>query len=215
MQDPIELTGAIDGFRLFKSALEPAAQHALIGEIQTIIADAPLFQPVMPRSGKPFSVRMTNAGPLGWVSDRDGYRYQAHHPDTGAGWPAIPGALLSLWFEAGGYPHPPECCLINLYATPRARMGLHVDSDEDDPKAPIVSLSLGDSALFRLGGRHRSDPTRSVTLISGDVVVMGGPARHAYHGIDRITPETSTLVPDGGRINVTLRRVTRPRDAGA
>ena len=177
--------------------------------ILSVIEQAPLFTPRMPKSGQPFSVRMTNCGPLGWVSDVSGYRYQPHHPDTGAPWPPMPAAVLAAWHELADYPHPPEACLINIYA-PDARMGLHQDRDEQDFAAPVVSLSLGESCLFRVGGTRRGDPTRSFRLASGDSVVLGGPARLAFHGVDRIIRGTSTLLPDGGRINLTLRRVNTP-----
>jgi alkylated DNA repair protein (DNA oxidative demethylase) len=163
----------------------------------------------MPKSGQPFSVRMTNCGPLGWVSDVTGYRYQPQHPDTGAPWPPMPPAVLAAWHDLADYPYPPEACLINVYA-PDARMGLHQDRDEHDFAAPVVSLSLGESCLFRVGGTRRSDPTRSFRLASGDALVLGGPARLAFHGVDRIIRGTSTLLPDGGRINLTLRRVNTP-----
>lgn len=163
----------------------------------------------MPRTGKPFTVRMTNFGPLGWVSDKDGgYRYQPAHPVTGRPWPAIPETLLRAWEEIGGYARPPEACLLNWYA-PGARMGLHQDRDEDDLEAPVVSLSLGDTALFRIGGVKRSDPTRSFRLASGDAMALAGAARLAFHGVDRILSGTSSLLPQGGRINLTLRRVSR------
>lgn len=174
---------------------------------------APPFAPTMPRSGRPFSVRMTNCGRLGWVSDRAGYRYQPLHPDTGHPWPPIPEALLALWREVSGYPHPPEACLVNLYRD-GARMSLHQDRDEEEPAAPVVSVSLGCEAVFRVGGTGRRDATTSLRLASGDVVVLGGEARFSFHGIDRVLPDTSTLVPDGGRINLTLRRVTRPAAGG-
>jgi alkylated DNA repair protein (DNA oxidative demethylase) len=157
---------------------------------------------------------MTNLGPLGWVSDRDGgYRYQATHPETEKPWPPIPDMVLDVWRRIANYPHPPEACLVNYYA-PTARMGLHQDRDERDLEAPVVSISLGDSCLFRIGTAARNGPTRSLKLASGDVVVLGGADRLAFHGVDRIYPGTSTLLkdafPEGGRINLTLRRVTRP-----
>jgi alkylated DNA repair protein (DNA oxidative demethylase) len=151
---------------------------------------------------------MTNCGALGWVTDRErGYRYQATHPVTGEPWPPIPGMLLDLWREVAEYPQPPEACLVNFYAD-KARMGLHQDRDESDFSAPVVSVSLGDDCLFRVGGTKRSDPTRSLRLRSGDIVVLGGEGRLAFHGVDRIYPGTSTLLRNGGRINLTLRRVT-------
>jgi alkylated DNA repair protein (DNA oxidative demethylase) len=160
----------------------------------------------MPRSGRPFTVRMSNCGPLGWVSDETGYRYQPTHPVTGRPWPPMPDMLIAAWNDLAGYAAPPEACLINFYGA-AAKMGLHQDRDEEDFAAPVVSLSLGDSCLFRVGGSKRSDPTRSVRLSSGDAVVLGGDARLAFHGVDRIEPGTSTLLPQRGRINLTMRRV--------
>jgi len=203
-----------DGFRLLPGLLDRTAQARLVADLKSAVAAAPFFTPVMPRTGKPFSVRMTNLGPLGWVSDRDrGYRYQATHPETGRPWPSIPEMVLDVWRQVGGYPHLPEACLVNYYA-PDARMGLHQDRDEADFDAPVVSISLGDACLFRVGGTERSAPTGSFRLSSGDVVVLGGASRLAFHGVDRIYPGTSTLLarwfPVGGRINLTLRRVTKP-----
>jgi alkylated DNA repair protein (DNA oxidative demethylase) len=168
----------------------------------------------MPISGKPFSVEETNFGPLGWVSDETGYRYGRVHPISGEPWPQIPPLLLHLWRQMTRYPALPECCLINLYRG-AARMGLHQDRDERALEAPVLSVSLGDTAVFRIGGTGRRDSTRSLRLASGDVLVFGGPARLAFHGIDRVIPDTSVLVPGGGRINLTLRRVTVPEKQDA
>jgi len=173
-----------------------------------VIAAAPLYTPRMPRSGKPMSVKMTNCGALGWVTDEArGYRYQATHPETGAPWPPIPDGIMRAWRELASYQGEPQACLINYYAAD-ARLGLHQDKDEQDLAAPVVSLSLGDAALFRVGGLKRNDPTRSLRLVSGDAIVLGGAGRLAFHGVDRILPETSTLLSEGGRINLTLRRVS-------
>lgn len=202
----------VEGVRHHPQWLDPAAQARLLEDLRALVRAAPLFQPRMPRTGKPFSVKMTNGGALGWVSDAAGYRYQAHHPDTGAPWPPIPEVALRAWRELGGYPHPPEACLINFYAAD-ARMGLHQDRDESDLAAPVVSLSLGDTGVFRIGGLERGGPTRSLRLASGDAIVFGGPARLIHHGIDRILAGSSRLLPQGGRINLTLRRVTRPDGA--
>ena len=194
----------------FENKLDSVAQAGLLREVRTIIGEAPLYVPTMPRSGRPMSVRMTNAGALGWVTDKEGgYRYQAVHPHTGAPWPQIPKRLLDLWAELADYPHPPEACLVNYYAD-AARMGLHQDRDEDDFDAPVLSVSLGDSAIFRVGGTTRKGPSRTVELKSGDVVVLGGADRLAYHGVDRVLPGTSGLLDEGGRFNLTLRRVTKP-----
>jgi alkylated DNA repair protein (DNA oxidative demethylase) len=194
----------------FPQALARETQIALLAAIREVIAQAPLFTPAMPRSGNLMSVRMTNCGPLGWVTDKErGYRYQATHPETGGPWPPIPHMLLGLWWELAGYPAPPEACLVNYYAG-NAKMGLHQDKDEEDFAAPVLSVSLGDTGLFRLGGRSRREPTRKFELRSGDVVVLGGADRLAYHGIDRVLAGTSDLLAEGGRFNLTLRRVTKP-----
>ncbi len=187
-----------------------AAQEALGEAVRSALTEAPLYRPRMPRTGKPFSVRMSNCGPLGWVSDETGYRYQPTHPETGRPWPAIPESLLEAWAELAPGAAPPEACLVNVYDA-KARMGLHQDRDERDLSAPIVSLSLGNPALFRIGGLTRDAPTRSFRLESGDAVSFGGPARLAFHGVDRIISRGSTVLPEGGRINLTLRRVTPAR----
>lgn len=203
----------MNALRHFPNKLNGRAQAALLREVEAVIAAAPLFVPRMPRSGRPMSVRMTNAGPLGWVTDQArGYRYQATHPVSGTPWPPIPLMLLELWDALSGYPHPPQACLVNYYGG-AAKMGLHQDRDEEDFSAPVVSVSLGDTAIFRVGGTTRKGSTRRFTLKSGDVFVLGGPDRLAYHGIDRVLPGTSDLLEDGGRINLTLRRVTEPAAA--
>jgi alkylated DNA repair protein (DNA oxidative demethylase) len=194
----------IDGFRLFPGALDADAQRALVDEILAAAEAAPFYRPVTP-GGKPMSVEMTALGPLGWVTDAKGYRYQPDHPLTGAAWPPMPRSLLELWDRLAQAPGPPDSCLVNLYRD-KARMGLHQDKDEADFAYPVLSVSLGDTAVFRLGGPKRSDPTRSIRLSSGDVCVLSGPMRLAHHGIDRIQPGSSRLVPGGGRINLTLRR---------
>ncbi len=196
------------GIRHLPGFLDRDKQESLVESIRAIVSEAPLFVPVMPRTGKPMSVRMTNCGVLGWVTDKDrGYRYQPEHPVTGRPWPAIPAALLDLWRTVSGSPKLPEACLVNFY-TDDARMGLHQDRDEQDLEAPVVSVSLGDTCLFRVGGSERTDRTLSFKLSSGDVVVLGGEGRLAFHGVDRIYPNTSMLLKNGGRINLTLRRVT-------
>ena len=204
--------------------LDAEAQAALAADLAEILREAPAFTPTMPRTGKPFSVRMTNCGPLGWVSDRAGYRYQASHPETGRPWPAMPAAVLRAWAALAGCPAEPEACLVNLYA-PGTRMGLHQDRDEAEFSAPVLSLSLGATALFRYGGTARTDPTRSVRLVSGDAMVIGGPSRLIFHGVDRILAQSADLlspapgpvlpasVPAGGRLNLTLRRVSAIRRA--
>ncbi len=197
----------VPGAFLHPGFLSRAEQEALVVELEEALKAAPPFTPRMPRTGKAFSVKMTNLGPLGWMSDIGGYRYQARHPETGAHWPPLPERLRTAWAELAPGAPPPEACLVNLYEG-EARMGLHQDRDEQDFSAPVVSLSLGDSALFRIGTDARKGPTRSFRLQSGDAFVFGGSARLAFHGIDRVYPGTSTLWSRGGRVNLTLRRVT-------
>jgi alkylated DNA repair protein (DNA oxidative demethylase) len=198
----------LTGLRIYPGYFDRAAQIKLLDAIYNVLAAAPLFTPRMPKSGRPFSVRMSNCGSLGWTSDERGYRYQPTHPITGRSWPPMPEALIALWRNVAQYADLPEACLINSYDR-TAKMGLHQDRDEADFDAPVVSISLGDDCLFRVGGRQRRNPTKSVRLSSGDVLVLGGDARLAFHGVDRIYPGTSSLLADGGRINLTLRRVTQ------
>ena len=196
-------TTPAEGFRLWPGALDRAAQEALLAEVLAAIEAAPLYRPVTP-GGKPFSVMMTSMGPLGWVSDRGGYRYQPTHPETGRPWPPVPAALLDLWDRLAGADGPPDACLVNLYRGP-AKMGLHQDRDEADFSQPVLSVSLGDTAVFRYGPAG-GGPTRSVRLASGDVCRLSGPDRLMRHGIDRVLEGSSGLIPGGGRINLTLRR---------
>src|ERR1700722_17774802 len=196
------------GVNYFPGFLDRAAQEALRDEVLAILELAPPFRPRMPRTSKPFSVCMSNCGALGWVSDESGYRYQPTHPETGRRWPAMPPGLLAAFSAIAPDAPAPEACLINLY-DPAARMGLHQDRDEEELSAPVVSLSLGDTALFRVGGLQRNAPTRSFRLDPGDAMCLAGEGRLAFHGVDRIIAGSSTLLPEGGRINLTLRRVTR------
>lgn len=200
MAEPME----IRGFRYWPGLLDGAAQAALVADLRAVVAAAPLYAPVTP-GGRPMSVRMTSAGRLGWVTDRRGYRYEAAHP-SGVAWPPIPAPVLALWHGLTGLDRAPDCCLVNFYGE-GAKMGLHQDRDEGDFSYPVLSISLGDEALFRIGGTDRRDPTESLWLRSGDVLLMAGPARLAWHGIDRLRFRSSRLLPGGGRINLTLRVV--------
>ena len=187
--------------------LDRHAQARLLADVRDVMRVAPLFQPVMPRSGTPLSVRMTNCGPLGWLADRSGYRYTTNHPATGLAWPPIPALARQAWADLADDPSEPEACLINYYDA-AARMGLHQDRDEEGFRAPVVSLSLGDTCIFRYGGTERRQPTRSLKLASGDAIILSGAARLAFHGVDRLLAGSSTLIEEGGRFNLTLRRVT-------
>jgi len=203
--DAVEVAPGVVWHRGFWSVQD---QAEAVAALRDVAQGAPFFTPVMPRTGKPFSVRMTNCGELGWVSAIRGYRYQPVHPATGEPWPAMPALVRAAWDALAHHPDPPQACLVNWYGE-GTRMGLHQDRDEEDLDAPVVSLSLGDTAVFRIGGVTRGGPTRSIRLESGDALVFGGPARLAFHGIDRVLAGSSSLLGKPGRINLTLRRVTR------
>ena len=199
----------LPGVRFYPGYLDRADQERLVAAVRQVFAAAPLFTSRMPKSGRPMSVRMSNCGPLGWLSDERGYRYEPTHPGTGRPWPPIPDALIAIWNDIAQYPQPPEACLINFYG-PAAKMGLHQDRDEAGfRRAGGFAFARRFLPVSRRRGK-RSDPTHSFRLNSGDAVVLGGDARLAFHGVDRIYPGTSTLLAEGGRINLTMRRVTRP-----
>lgn len=197
------------GFKHYPLYFTPAEQQALIDAVKAGVAQAPFYQPTMPRTGAPLSVVMSNFGSLGWVTDKDkGYRYEPAHPKTREPWPELPDSLGRLWDTVTDFPARPEACLINWYREDKAsKMGLHVDNDENDLRAPVVSVSLGDPAMFRIGGPKRGGSTKSLKLYSGDVVVLGGEARLCHHGVSKVFYDESALVPKGGRINLTMRRV--------
>jgi len=194
----------LDGVRFYPGLLGPQNQAALLAEVLERVESAPFYHAATP-SGRRMSVANTNFGPLGWVSDRSGYRYQRTHPVTGEAWPSMPEVMQNLWAELTGADRPCDACLVNRYDA-AAKLSLHQDADEADFSYPVLSVSLGDTALFRIGGLQRSDPTTSFRIASGDVLLLVSEARSAFHGVDRIYPGTSRLVPGGGRINLTLRR---------
>ncbi|MEX0371201.1 MAG: alpha-ketoglutarate-dependent dioxygenase AlkB [Tateyamaria sp.] len=194
----------VHGFEIYKAHLDARQQDALVADIRNVAKAAPMFSPDTPY-GKPMSVRMTSAGDLGWYADKSGYRYTPLHPN-GVPWPPIPQPVLDLWRDLTGLERQPDCCLINFYGE-GARMGMHQDKDEADFKWPVLSVSLGDAGLFRIGNTTRGGKTESLWLESGDVVVMGGAARLTYHGVDKIRFGSSSLLSNGGRINLTCRVV--------
>lgn len=195
---PLDLRGVA----IWPGLLNPEAQANLVGQVRDVVAQAPLFHPETKRGFK-MSVRMTSAGQVGWVSDRRGYRYDPTHPQ-GMAWPAIPPLASEIWTAVSGVDRPPDTCLINFYDAD-AKMGLHQDRDEADFQWPVVSISLGDDALFRIGNEEKGGKTESHWLRSGDVARLSGPSRLLYHGIDRLRPGTSSLLSQGGRLNLTLR----------
>ncbi len=194
----------LKGCHVYKGYLNKDAQVHLLQDVREIVAQAPLFSPITPW-GKPMSVQMTSAGKYGWYSDRSGYRYSEKHP-RGTKWPAIPVSIMEIWRDICTNFPDPHCCLVNFYKE-SAKMGMHQDKNEQDYTYPVLSISLGDDALFRVGGLNRNDPTESLWLSSGDVVVIGGESRLAYHGIDRVKHGSSQLLKAAGRINLTLRVV--------
>ena len=195
-----------DGALLLRGYAGDAAEE-LLQAIDAITTAAPFRHMITP-GGYRMSVAMTNCGSVGWVSDRRGYRYQPTDPDTGRPWPAMPAAFAELAAraaaEAGFAGFVPDACLINRYA-PGSRLSLHQDRDEPDLRAPVVSVSLGLPAVFLFGGRRRGDRPRRHRLAHGDVVVWGGPARLAFHGI---APLAEGAHPATGacRINLTFRK---------
>ena len=195
---PVDLNGA----QIWPGWLDLTAQAGMLESLRAVARAAPFRQYQSP-SGRKMSVRMTAAGAVGWMIDSSGYRYADRHAGGGA-WPDIPASILDVWRAVSGSDTDPDSCLVNFYGE-GARMGLHQDKDETDLHWPVVSISLGDPGLFRVGGKDRKDPTKSRWLASGDVAVLSGHARRAFHGIDRIQFRASDLLPDGGRINVTLR----------
>lgn len=205
---PVPTASTPDGMAHYAGFLDAPAAAALAAEV---FAGVPQWlSPRTPR-GQPFSVQQYNFGPLGWLSGAEGYHYAPVDPRTGAPWPRMPQAAGDVWrWLLPGAP-PPECCLANWYGE-GARMGLHRDADEAAMDVPIVSISLGQPARFRLGGPARGGPTSSLILRHGDVLILAGPARGFYHGIDRLLPpELGTPpLPFAGRLNLTLRRVTLP-----
>lgn len=198
------------GFFLFKSKLTREAQAEIRDAARTVVSQAPLFRPTMPGSGQPFSYTMTNCGELGWVADRQGYRYQQNHPDTGKRFPVMPQVIqelaLALALETGNSGFRPESCLLNFYRKGQ-KLGLHQDNTENNLSAPIVSISLGDSGVFILGGFHRADETKQYIIQSGDCIVMSGESRSYFHSFKGIMTNTSSLLKNGGRLNLTIRQV--------
>jgi len=177
---------------------------ALVAAIDAVAAVAPFRHMTVPGGGR-MSVAMTNAG-IGWVADTRGYRYDSEDPLTGQPWPDLPQVFLDLArraAEAAGFDFRPDGCLINRYE-PGAKMGLHQDINEGDFSAPIVSVSLGLPAVFQFGGLKRSDPVERISLHHGDVVVWGGPARRAFHGVLTLRPGVHAI--GAYRYNLTFRK---------
>ncbi len=190
-------------------------------------ADGRLRAPRMP-NGSSMSVRITC---LGWhwypyrysrtVDDDDG-RSVAPFPiwagelarraveDATRLDPRVTGAE-----DGTAGPYAPDVALVNWY-TPRAKMGMHADRDEPSD-APVVSVSVGDSCVFRFGTpESRGRPWVDVVLASGDLVVFGGPSRRTFHGVPKVLPGTAdpSSGVHGGRFNLTIRESGLGIDSG-
>lgn len=184
----------------------PCMQELVLA-IGAIDAVSPFRHMVTP-GGFTMSVALTNCGALGWTTDRRGYRYTSVDPDTGEPWPSMPMVFAQLASEAAsaaGFDNfEPDACLVNRYLL-GSRLSLHQDKNERDFKSPIVSVSLGMSAIFLFGGHLRSDPTVKVPLHHGDVVVWGGVDRLRYHGVMPLNDEPHPIL-GAQRINFTFRK---------
>ena len=195
-----------DGAVLLRGFAKPI-EHDLVAALQAITAQAP-FRHMFTPGGHQMSVAMTNCGNAGWVTDRNGYRYDGVDPVSGQPWPAMPQVFLDLAeraaAEAGFAKFSPDACLINRYE-PGARMSLHQDRDEQDFAAPIVSVSLGIPAIFLFGGLKRADKPRRFRLAHGDIVVWGGPSRLFFHGVAPLADGEHALI-GRRRINLTFRK---------
>jgi DNA oxidative demethylase len=212
--DPLPAREELEEGAMLLRGFATAEASALVEEVARI-AEAAVFRNLVTPGGHTMSVAMTNCGRVGWVSDKTGYRYDPLDPSTGTPWPPMPRAFLDLAEraaaaagfnrEAGFARYDPDACLINRYVK-GAKLGLHVDRDEKDPWAPIVSVSLGLPAVFLWGGKVRSAPTRRLRVESGDVAVWGGPARFVYHGVASLKDGLHPLT-GAARINLTFRKV--------
>jgi alkylated DNA repair protein (DNA oxidative demethylase) len=195
-----------EGAMLLRGFARPQ-QHELISAVEAIAAQAP-FRHLITPGGHRMSVAMTNCGSYGWVSDASGYRYDGIDPVSAKPWPTMPPSLRTLAEQAAaeaGFPgFAPDACLINRYE-PGAKLSLHQDKNERDFDAPIVSVSLGISAVFLFGGMERGDKTRRVQLTHGDVVVWGGPARLRYHGVMPLKQGHHPVL-GANRVNLTFRK---------
>jgi alkylated DNA repair protein (DNA oxidative demethylase) len=184
-----------------------ARADELLAQVRVVTAQAPWRHMVTP-GGRRMAVALTGCGPLGWVSDTRGYRYSPLDPDTGHPWPPMPPVFQALARDAAeqaGFPgFVPDACLINRYR-PGDRLTLHQDRNERDFSAPIVSVSLGLSAVFLLGGLRRADPTHRLGLNHGDVLVWGGAGRLRFHGVLPVVAGRHPATDDG-RINLTFRK---------
>ncbi len=196
----------------FLNEIPKKKQINLANDVSFIIKKSPLFRPRFPRFNNPFKILITNAGEWGWISDKYGYRYTENHPKTKKCWPPIPNNFVELWKKYSQCLHLPNSCLINLYSYPDSALGLHQDKDENDFSFPVLSISLGCSAIFKYGKERNR--LYDICLTSGSIVVMRDESRLNYHGVSRILKTKNNILeeskldylPSDARINITLRR---------
>jgi len=195
---------------IYQTHLSLDIQKQLIVLIEEVVIKAPWMDPVT-SSGGNMHLKSTSCGFYGWYSDSNGYHYTETHPITTKPWPRMPDLIedlaIKLATDAGFSSFRPEVCHVNYYQGSEAKLGLHQDASEKTYKTPIVSISLGDTAIFEIGGTYRGGPFRELQLNSGDCIVFGGEHRLAYHGIKKIWPDTSNMIAKGGRYNLTIRQV--------
>lgn len=191
-----------------KHYLNLPQQRRFLELARQIASTSPLFQPLM-YSGKKINCQMTSCGDFGWISDRNGYRYDRLHPSTHKPFPPMPKEFSDLAIKiaksVGEFDYKPQSCLINYYQK-SGKLGIHQDNTEHNLLPAIISISLGDDAIFAIGGKKYSDPVSEITLKSGDVFVLHGDSRLFFHGIKKIIP-SSNLLKNGGRLNLTIRQV--------
>ena len=202
--------------KILYNAITEDTQKKLINEIKSLISDAPLIRPVMPRWNKPFKTLITNAGVWGWVSDKFGYKYVKFHPKTNKKWPKIPLLFYDIWKQFSGYKKLPDCSLINVYPNQNASLGLHQDKDEECFKAPVVSISIGNTAVFKYGKDKKN--LKTAVLPSGSIVVLKDYSRLYYHSISKLLTNKISEVRENslylknfteGRVSITLRRFSK------
>lgn len=199
------------GLKLYKNYLSLEKQEQLVQIIHNILPEAPFFKAISPRK-KPLGSLMTNMGEFGWYADAtDGYKYINHHPNTQKKWPGIPVEIMNIWRKLADYPIDPQCCLINYYNEQNPNLGMHKDLDEQDFKAPVLSISLGNTCSFRYSTSPKSQsPSKTIKLESGTILVMGGESRLIYHSVNKVFFGSNKLLDSSfglGRLNLTLRVV--------
>ena len=194
-----------------KNYFTPSEQLNLVEMCRRICDVSPMSTPVMP-SGHKFNCQMTSCGTVGWISDLQGYRYSKIHPVNQKPFAVMPQELIQLSQKLARLvdepDYRPDTCLINYYpASAKSKLGLHQDNSERNLKPAIISISIGDDCVFAIGTSNRKDPLQEILLRTGDVFIMHGQSRLAYHSVKRIIPNSSNILKNNGRLNLTIRQV--------